>query len=63
MVLRLDGLERHGVLGLGVTAMAPKVREELLAMSAASIGRYLKTAKAKDPDIGCVDDKTLTTAA
>lgn len=48
MVLQLDGLERHGVLEFGRDRYGPEVREELLAMSAASIDRYLKTAKAKD---------------
>ncbi len=48
MVLQLDGLERHGELEFGRDRYGSKVREELLAMSAASIDRYLKTAKAKD---------------
>jgi hypothetical protein len=48
MALQLDGLERHGELEFGRVRYSPKVREELLAMSAASIDRYLKTAKAKD---------------
>jgi transposase InsO family protein len=48
MTLQLDGLQRHGELEFGCDRYSPKVREELLAMSAASIDRYLKTAKAKD---------------
>jgi hypothetical protein len=48
MTLQLDGLERHGELQFGTERYSPEVREELLAMSAASIDRYLKTAKAKD---------------
>lgn len=48
MVLQLDGLERHGELRFGADRYSPGVRAELLAMSAASIDRYLKTAKAKD---------------
>jgi hypothetical protein len=48
MVLQLDGLERHGELEFGRDRYNPEVRAELLAMSAASIDRYLKTAKAKD---------------
>lgn len=48
MALQLDGLERHGELQFGRERYSPEVRAELLAMSAASIDRYLKTAKAKD---------------
>ncbi|WP_204903546.1 integrase catalytic domain-containing protein [Mycobacterium riyadhense] len=48
MALQLDGLQRHGELVFGRDRYSPKVRQELLAMSAASIDRYLKTAKAKD---------------
>jgi hypothetical protein len=48
MALQLDGLARHGELELGRDRYSPAVRAELLAMSAASIDRYLKTAKAKD---------------
>ena len=48
MALQLDGLERHGELEFGRDRYSPEVRAELLAMSAASIDRYLKTAKAKD---------------
>jgi len=48
MVLQLDGLERHGELEFGRDRYSPTVRAELLTMSAASIDRYLKTAKAKD---------------
>jgi hypothetical protein len=48
MALQLDGLERHGELTFGRDRYSPKVRQELLTISAASIDRYLKTAKAKD---------------
>ena len=48
MALQLDGLERHGELEFGRDRYSPKAREELLAISAASIDRYLKTAKAKN---------------
>ncbi len=48
MRLQLDGLERHGELVGGVDRYGPAVRGELLAMSAASIDRYLKPAKATD---------------
>jgi hypothetical protein len=48
MGLQLDGLERHGELVMGVDRYSPAVRQELLAMSAATIDRYLNTAKAKD---------------
>jgi len=48
MRLQLYGLERHGELVDGVDRYGPAVRGELLAMSAASIDRYLKPAKATD---------------
>jgi IS30 family transposase len=48
MQLQLGGLERHGELIDGADRYSNKVREELLAMSAASIDRYLKPAKATD---------------
>lgn len=48
MRLQLDGLERHGELVHGRDRYSPVVRAELLSMSAATIDRYLKTAKAKD---------------
>ncbi|CAN5864844.1 hypothetical protein BH20ACT6_BH20ACT6_24900 [soil metagenome] len=48
MRTQLDGLERHGELVPGRDRYGPAVREELLAMSAASIDRYLKGAKAAD---------------
>ena len=48
MRLQLYGLERHGELVGGVDRYGPAVRGELLAMSAASIDRYLKPAKATD---------------
>jgi len=48
MRLQLDLLERAGELVDGVDRYSPAVREELLAMSAASIDRYLGPAKATD---------------
>lgn len=48
MRTQLDGLERHGELVVGQNRYSVAVREELLAMSAASIDRYLKPAKASD---------------
>ncbi|MGH3926233.1 MAG: DDE-type integrase/transposase/recombinase, partial [Pseudonocardiaceae bacterium] len=48
MGIQLDGLERHGELVEGLDRYSPVVREELLAMSAASIDRYLRGAKASD---------------
>lgn len=48
MQLQLSGLERHGELIDGADRYSNQVRAELLAMSAASIDRYLKPAKAKD---------------
>ena len=48
MQIQLSGLERHGELVDGADRYSNQVREELLAMSAASIDRYLKAAKATD---------------
>jgi hypothetical protein len=48
MRVQLNGLERHGELVFGRDRYSKAVREELLAMSAASIDRYLRPAKAKD---------------
>jgi hypothetical protein len=48
MRLQLAGLERHGELVDGVDRYSDAVRVELLAMSAASIDRYLAGAKAAD---------------
>ena len=48
MAVQLDGLERHGELVDGQDGYGAAVRAELLAMSAASIDRYLKPTKATD---------------
>ncbi|MBA3266327.1 MAG: transposase family protein [Nocardioidaceae bacterium] len=48
MQIQLDLLERHGELVDGTDRYAAGVRAELLSMSAASIDRYLKGAKATD---------------
>lgn len=48
MRIQLDLLEAHGELVEGADRYGPAVRAELLAMSAASIDRYLKPAKAGD---------------
>ncbi len=48
MGLQLDLLERHGELTIGTDRYDAVVRGELLAMSAASIDRYLHGAKAAD---------------
>ena len=63
MRLQLDGLERHGELVDGADRYSTRVRAELLAMSAASIDRYLKAGEGHRPDPGCLDDETLTAAA
>ena len=49
MVTLLDGLERHGELLDGQGRYSAAVRAELLAMSPATIDRYLAPARAKDP--------------
>lgn len=63
MRIQLDGLERHGELVLDGTGTSDPegrynaaVRAELLAMSPASIDRYLAPAKAKD----AIKGKTTT---
>ncbi|MBF6558515.1 MAG: transposase family protein [Acidimicrobiales bacterium] len=48
MRIQLDGLERHGELVAGRDRYGSAVRAELLAMSPASIDRYLRPAKATD---------------
>ncbi len=48
MRTQLDGLERHGELAFDVDRYSEQAREELLAMSSASIDRYLRGAKATD---------------
>ncbi len=48
MRTQLDGLERHGELVDGVGRYSAAVRAELLAMSPATIDRYLRPAKATD---------------
>jgi len=48
MGLQLAGLERHGELVDGLDRYSDTVRRELLSMSAATIDRYLKGAKATD---------------
>jgi hypothetical protein len=48
MQLLLDSLESHGELVDGTDRYTPAVREELLAMSAATIDRYLKGARDGD---------------
>ncbi|MGD7706172.1 hypothetical protein [Microlunatus sp. Y2014] len=57
MQLQLDGLERHGELVEGCDRYTPGVRAELLAMSAASIDRYLAPAKATDQIRGVATTK------
>ena len=44
----LDGLERHGELVPGKARYSAEVKGELLAMSAATIDRYLKPARDRD---------------
>lgn len=48
MPVQLAALERHGELVVGEGRYSESVREELLSMSAATIDRYLKPAKAND---------------
>ncbi len=48
MCVQLDLLESHGELTFGVDRHSEAVRAEVLAMSSASIDRYLKPAKASD---------------
>jgi hypothetical protein len=48
MALQLDALERHGELVPDQDRYSADVRAELLAMSSATIDRYLRGAKARD---------------
>ena len=48
MALQLAALERHGELVEGQDRYSRQVRAELLAMSSATIDRYLRGAKARD---------------
>lgn len=57
MQLQLDGLERHGELVDGADRYSNEVRAELLTMSAATIDRYLKGAKATDQIRGVATTK------
>ena len=45
----IEAMERHGTLVAGEDRYSPAVRAQLLAMSAATIDRYLAPARAKDP--------------
>jgi hypothetical protein len=49
MPVLLGNLESHGHLAPGKGRYSPTVRAELLAVSPATIDRYLKAAKARDP--------------
>lgn len=57
MQLQLAGLERHGELVDGADRYSDQVRRELLSMSAATIDRYLKGAKATDAIRGVATTK------
>jgi len=59
MATLLDALERHGELVHGRARYSSEVRAELLAMSPATIDRYLAPARARDPLRG----KTTTKAS
>jgi IS30 family transposase len=48
MALQLDALERHDELVCGQDRYSLQVRAELMAMSSATIDRYLRPAKARD---------------
>ena len=48
MAVQLAALERHGELVPGRDRYGPEVRAERLAMSSATIDRYLRAAKARD---------------
>ena len=52
MAVQLAALERHGELVPGQDRYSPEVRAELLAMSSATIDRYLRPAKARDQITG-----------
>lgn len=58
MRIHVDALERHRELVLGTDRYDASVRAELLAMSAASIDRYLASARAKDAITGTSTTKS-----
>ena len=57
MQLQLDGLQTHGELVFGQDRYSPQVRAELLAMSSATIDRYLRATKATDQIRGVATTK------
>jgi hypothetical protein len=57
MRTQLDALERHGELLFGTDRYSEAVRAELLAMSNATIDRYLAPAKATDQIRGAATTK------
>ncbi|MEI2717519.1 MAG: transposase family protein [Candidatus Nanopelagicales bacterium] len=57
MRIQLDLLERHGELVVDTDRYSAAVREELLAMSSASIDRYLAPVKASDQIRGVATTK------
>jgi len=63
VALQLDALERHGELVDGQDRYSPAVRAELLAMSSATIDRYLRGAKDPRPDRGEIDHQAFPAAA
>ena len=63
MALQLDALERHGELVPDQGRYSSEVRAELLAMSSATIDRYLRGAKARDQITGEFDHPALPVAA
>lgn len=63
MALQLDVLERHGELVPDQDRYSAGVRAELLAMSSATIDRYLRGAKARDQITGKSTLQTAVNAA
>ena len=63
MALQLAALERHGELVFGQDRYSPEVRAELLAMSSATIDRYLRAGQGPRSDQGEIDHQTLPVAA
>jgi hypothetical protein len=62
LALQLDGLQRHDELVFGRDRCGPAVRDEPLAMSAATIDRHLAPMKARNQISGVSADEILTTA-
>ena len=63
MALQLDGLERHGELEFGRDRYSPRGACRTAGDECGQHRSLSEDREGQGPDIGCVDDETLTTAA